>query len=364
MESLQQSAHASFRVRPDDVDRRVDRVVRRLLPRVPLARLYQALREGDIRVNGARVPPATRTRVADLIWVRGTLAASNPAPQPSPLPDEPGDLPTPPPILYRDGAVMVVAKPAGLPVHGRGDSVLARLRRELTPRHAALSFSPAPVHQLDRITSGTLVIAETLGAARQWSEALRTGNTLKLYLAVVAGHVHLPDGGALWTDTLSYDPRRRLTDTDRAGATAGARVWTLAGTGAGTPATLLLVQLLTGRRHQIRAQAALRGHPLVGDRRYGARRGTGAAPPPLLHAAAIRNDLLAPPVPVLAPLPTGARQAIDQRFGSGTARRADSTVAARVRARPQPSPSAPSRAPVALTLPPAACAPRQRRGDN
>lgn len=54
-------------MRADDVDRRVDRVVRRLLPRVPLTRLYQALREGEIRVNGARVAPATRTRAADLI---------------------------------------------------------------------------------------------------------------------------------------------------------------------------------------------------------------------------------------------------------------------------------------------------------
>ena len=81
MNSRPQSYPASFRVRADDVDRRVDRVVRRLLPRVPLSRLYQALREGDIRVNGARVAPATRTRAADLIRVPAALAREGAAPR-------------------------------------------------------------------------------------------------------------------------------------------------------------------------------------------------------------------------------------------------------------------------------------------
>ena len=324
--SLPQSSHASFRVHADDVDRRVDRVVRRLLPRIPLSRLYQALREGDIRVNGSRVVPATRTRPADLIWVHAVLArdASPARPRPAREPRaerEPGAAPR---ILYRAGGSLVVAKPAGLAVHGEADSVMTRLRRELTPRHAALSFAPAPAHQLDRITSGTLVIAESLAAARQWSLALRSGRVLKLYLAVVAGNPRRAPAGATWTDTLRYDRRQQRALAAADGRAARARVWELAGTSAGIPATLLLVQLLTGRRHQIRAQAALRGHPLLGDARYGAADPAGGHP--LLHAAAIRNDLHGHPVPIVAPLPPAARQALDQRFGGGTAQRAAAAV--------------------------------------
>ena len=320
-------------MRPDDVDRRVDRVVRRLLPRVPLARLYQALREGDIRVNGARVAPATRTRAADLIVVRAALAREGAAAQPDRAPaatHRPPPTPLPaPPILYRGGGVMVVAKPAGLAVHGPDDSVMARLQGELAPPQAALSYAPAPAHQLDRLTSGALVIAETLAAARHWALALRRGRVLKLYLAVVAGHVAPALAGVTWTDTLSYDPRRRRARAHPGGRPARARVWVVAEAADGPPATLLLVQPLTGRRHQIRAQAARRGHPLLGDARYGGAPRAGGRP--LLHAAAVRNDLAAGGPAVLAPLAGGARRALERRFGSGAARRAAAAVALRLR---------------------------------
>lgn len=320
-------------MRADDVDRRVDRVVRRLLPRVPLSRLYQALREGEIRVNGTRVAPATRTRAADLIRVPAALAREGAArprrPAGHPPAGHPPARPLPaPPILYRAAGVMAVAKPAGLAVHGEGDSVMTRLQHEWTPHHAALSFAPAPAHRLDRLTSGALVIAETLPAARLWSLALRRGQILKLYLAVVAGNLPPDRSGEIWTDTLSYDRRRRRSRADARGQAARARVWVLTQAAGGIPATLLLVQLLTGRRHQIRAQAARRGHPLLGDSRYGAGGRTGA---PLLHAAALRNDVDGAGVPILAPLPPAARRALDRRFGSGAARRAAAAVARRLR---------------------------------
>ena len=206
---------------------------------------------------------------------------------------------------------------------------MSRLCRDLPLRHAALSFAPAPVHQLDRITSGVLVIAERLQAARQWSLALRSGQVLKLYLAVVAGTVSPHPAGTTWTDRLRYDRRQRRTRADDDGRAARSRVWELARTAADTPASLLLMQLLTGRRHQIRAQAALRGHPLLGDARYGTADPAGGQP--LLHAAAIRNDLPGPAVPIVAPLPPAARLALDRRFGGGTARRAEAAVQTHLR---------------------------------
>ena len=306
-------------------------MVRRLLPRIPLSRLYQALREGDIRVNGSRVAPAARTRPADMIWVHAVLArdASPPRPRPDRNRGTWRETGAAPPILYRGGGVVAVAKPVGLAVHGDGDSVMRRLGRELPLRNAALSFAPAPVHQLDRITSGVLVIAERLEAARQWSQALRSGQVLKLYLAVVAGTASPAAAGTTWTDTLRYDRRQRRTRAEDDGHAARTRVWELARITAGTPATLLLMQLLTGRRHQIRAQAALRGHPLLGDARYGAAGPAGSQP--LLHAAAIRNDLRERAVPIVAPLPPAARLALDRRFGGGTARRAEAAVQTHLR---------------------------------
>ena len=398
---MPQSPRTAFRVLTDDVDRRVDRVVRRLLPRLPLSRLYQALREGDIRVNGARVSPATRTREADLIRVDPALAASGGAARaglrgtptgPSAHRRRPATGGPRPalPVLYRDADTMIVDKPAGLAVHGDDDSVLARLaecgeRGERTlPRRQALSFTPAPVHQLDRITSGALVVALTLAAARSWSAALRSGEVVKLYLAAVAGDVRTPPGGTLWEDRLLYDRRTRRARRDADGAPARARVWTVARADAAprgqSAATLLLVRLHTGRRHQIRAQAAARGHALLGDVRYAAtarrdfvhsdsayrdladgsarqastrpdrarrgsadgfarhgaayhgraRGGPASAPGagwPVLHAAAIGNDAPAHGAAVVAPLPADARRAIERHFGPAAVRRARAAVA-------------------------------------
>ena len=346
MGSVTQSPRTAFRVLTDDVDRRVDRVVRRLLPRLPLSRLYQALREGDIRVNGARVTPATRTRTADLIWVDRALAATGGVARPAP------GRPAAPPlaVLYRDADILVVDKPAGLAVHGEDDSVLARLAEYPLPRRPALSFAPAPVHQLDRVTSGALVVALTLAAARSWSAALRSGMVVKLYLAVVAGDLRTPPGGAPWEDRLLYDRRVRRARSDPAGAIARARVWSVAraagapaagAQAARRPATLLLVRLHTGRRHQIRAQAAGRGHALLGDLRYAAvprgapRRATATgrnAVWPLLHAAAIANGAHAGAI--VAPLPARARQAIERHFGGAAAARAGAAVARQLAARP------------------------------
>ena len=346
MGSVTQSPRTAFRVLTDDVDRRVDRVVRRLLPRLPLARLYQALREGDIRVNGARVTPATRTRTADLIWVDRALAATGGVACPARGRPATGRPAAPPlAVLYRDADILVVDKPAGLAVHGEDDSVLARLAEYPLPRRPALSFAPAPVHQLDRVTSGALVVALTLAAARSWSAALRSGMVVKLYLAVVAGDLRTPPGGALWEDRLLYDRRVRRARSDPAGAIARARVWSVAraagAPAARRPATLLLVRLHTGRRHQIRAQAAGRGHALLGDLRYAAvprgapRRGTAAgrdAVWPLLHAAAIANGAHAGAI--VAPLPARARQAIERHFGGAAAGRAGAAVARQLAARP------------------------------
>lgn len=96
------------------------------------------------------------------------------------------------------------------------------------------------------------------------------------------------------------------------------------------------MRLYTGRRHQIRAQAASRGHALLGDPRYAprsTRRGAALAPqagPPLLHAAAIDSPALARYGPIAAPLPAGARAAIERHFGAAAVQRATAAVTRRM----------------------------------
>jgi 23S rRNA pseudouridine955/2504/2580 synthase len=210
--------------------------------------------------------------------------------------------------MYEDSNLLILNKPPGIAVHGSASSacrasldeqVQAYLAPKLPP---SLSFRPGPLHRLDKPTSGVIAFSVSLEGARLFSALLRDGNIRKEYLAVVDGIV----GGAIgdeevWEDRLVRDPEMRKTMTEGEPGGEGraqralTRIRPLARTGS---RTLIGAEIATGRTHQIRAQAAARGHPLSGDRKYGGkpfpaggRTGPGAF---FLHAGAL-EFLEAPP---------------------------------------------------------------------
>ncbi|HEY6910590.1 MAG TPA: RluA family pseudouridine synthase [Myxococcales bacterium] len=163
-------------------------------------------------------------------------------------------------VLFRDSALAVLDKPAGLAVD---EDVVPLAARELAPPGGRAW--PRVVHRLDRGTSGCLVLALTQAAAQGLARALDQGQWEKAYLAVVRGNP--PDSGALDT-AYGPDPRDRRRFTTRIETPRRARlryevIQRLAG------ACLLRVQLGTGRTHQIRVQLSEAGFPLLGDEVYG-----------------------------------------------------------------------------------------------
>jgi 23S rRNA pseudouridine955/2504/2580 synthase len=171
-------------------------------------------------------------------------------------------------------------------VHGRGslaEAVEAAYRGRVEP---SLSFTPGPLHRLDRNTSGLLVFGKTLVGAREFSRLLREGRIIKIYWAILEGVL---EGEETWEDALVRENRiTRIAGEGEGGAGALCRIRPLAVRGG---RTLGEIRLDTGRTHQIRAQAAGRGHPLAGDSKYGAREGGGY----FLHA----RQLEIPPGPLL-----------------------------------------------------------------
>jgi 23S rRNA pseudouridine1911/1915/1917 synthase len=167
-------------------------------------------------------------------------------------------------VLYRDAALAVIDKPAGLPVEAdSNESVVALLARELAPPGGRAW--PRVVHRLDRDTSGCLAIALTDAAARGFARLFDEGAIDKRYLALVAGAP--PDEASLDTP-YSQDPRDRRRFTTRINSARRARLSyrvreRLRG------AALLEVVLDTGRTHQIRVQLAESGYPVLGDSTYG-----------------------------------------------------------------------------------------------
>ncbi len=173
-------------------------------------------------------------------------------------------------ILYVDNHLLVARKPAGMLVQGdvTGDVSLldhgkAWLKAEFAkPGEVFLGL----VHRLDRPVSGVIVFARTSKAASRLSEQFRTRSVRKVYWAIVEGRM---DGqGELYDRILREGPRARVLP---AGASEGDEARLSWRSLASEPeASWIEVDLHTGRHHQIRAQLAAAGHPILGDLRYGA----------------------------------------------------------------------------------------------
>jgi len=172
-------------------------------------------------------------------------------------------------ILYEDESLIVLDKPAGLlavPLERKAneDSVVDQLVTHLRPKGKR---KPLVVHRIDRDTSGLVVFAKTPAAQRALREQFKRHEVERVYRAVVYGHPQPPDG--VWRDRLVWDQKaliqKETHPRDPYGKDAVCRYKTVE-TFAGS--ALLEIRLETGKRNQIRLQARLRGHTLVGERRY------------------------------------------------------------------------------------------------
>jgi tRNA pseudouridine32 synthase/23S rRNA pseudouridine746 synthase/23S rRNA pseudouridine1911/1915/1917 synthase len=170
--------------------------------------------------------------------------------------------------MYVDDHLFVVNKPAGVLAqadHTGDPDVLTLGKTGLRKAGNDASFLGL-VHRLDRPTSGVMVLARTSDAARHLSRQFRERTVDKTYLAVVEGTL---TGIGRWTDTIAkIDRQPQIVAPDHPEGAHAELTWQALARAEGR--TLLQIQLQTGRPHQIRLQASERGHPVAGDRRYGA----------------------------------------------------------------------------------------------
>jgi 23S rRNA pseudouridine1911/1915/1917 synthase len=256
---MTQVVRVRFTVEPNYAGWRLDRYLQEKIPRLSRERVQHLIEHRLESEGGRRLKPATRV-VAGLAF-----ALLKPV---EPEPDVPLDFG----IVHDDGALLVVDKPAGLPIHP-------------TARYSANTFTSAaklrfperkvdPAHRLDRETSGLLAC----GSAPEWTKKLKRafadGAVAKTYLALAAGrpaaerfvvdaplaltlgsavrvrmHVWAGEGGQ--PSVTEFEVLERRTTAD------------------GAPVTLLACHPRTGRQHQIRAHLHHAGLPLVGDKIYG-----------------------------------------------------------------------------------------------
>jgi 23S rRNA pseudouridine1911/1915/1917 synthase len=212
-------------------------------------------------------------------------------------------------ILFEDEAMIVVNKPAGLlsvPLERKGGaaSVFDLIEAYLRPLGKR---RPLVVHRIDQDTSGLVVFARDARAQSALKAQFKRREPARIYLAVVYGHPQ-PSAGT-WRDRLVWDTRALIQKAthprDPAGTEAISQYQVRERY---RDAALIEVRLVTGRRNQIRLQARLRGHPLVGEKRYthgGAAERTIPFERHALHAwrLAFRHPVTRAPMEFEAPLP-------------------------------------------------------------
>ncbi|MDR0389874.1 MAG: RluA family pseudouridine synthase [Spirochaetaceae bacterium] len=314
-----------LRAAENDDQRRLDRVLRKSLDALPLSAIHRLIRTGKVRINGKKASGEFRVRAGDTITVEettGNSVAQDKAPKGGFYPegggvyqDKSGEKSLS--ILYEDRDLLILNKPRGVPVHGQNSlDTLARayLEAKLAP---SLSFRPGPLHRLDSPTSGILAFSASLRGAREFTRLLREGKLKKYYLAVVQGEVKGPE---TWEDLLVRDKKTRTSAVVRNGETAGKErpkaaltlVQPLLTTG---ERSLLLLEIRTGRTHQIRLQAASRGRPLWGDRKYGGAQNSGGI---FLHALLLvfpgQDNIPGFPAYCFAPPPRSFLEAVEDLF--------------------------------------------------
>lgn len=209
-------------------------------------------------------------------------------------------------ILYRDAVMLVVDKPAGLPVHPdrRGGPTVADWLDEL---RFGLPRRPEVAHRLDRDTSGCLVLGRHARALARLGELFASGQVEKTYWALVAGSPASTEGEIdLPIAPRSRDPHDWRVRVDPRGRPALTRWRVLGGSGEAGQTWLELVPV-TGRTHQLRVHCAASGWPIVGDATYGPGRGTL-----MLHARSVAVPLYPkkPPILVDAPVPDAIATAL------------------------------------------------------
>jgi 23S rRNA pseudouridine955/2504/2580 synthase len=204
-------------------------------------------------------------------------------------------------ILYEGDGILALNKNAGIAVQ---EELTPFVRAYLDGKiERSLSFTPGPLHRLDRGASGIIVFGSSLAGARSFSALMQTGLLKKKYLALLEGRL---TGAQVWRDNLEYNNAARKTRVYGVDAADDKKNAKYAETCIvpleyGDGLTVADVEIATGRTHQIRAQAAAHGFPLYGDRKYGSKN----PPPFFLHACRLDFPSGCPfPPSITAPPPS------------------------------------------------------------
>ena len=257
---------------PNDSGQRLDRFLAKALPALPPGLRAKYVRTKSIRVNGSRAELSQRLSEGDVL----TLYINDEFFLTSHDEDSYTLVTKPPVILYEDGNILLAVKEPGLSVHedesGNPDTLINRIKAYCVRTGswdpaAENSFAPALANRIDRNTGGIVIACKTAEALREMNALIRDRRIDKYYLAAVEGDP--PDEGTLKGYIRKREGENRVDVLSAPSPGARTAVTGFRVLARRNGLALCECRLFTGRTHQIRAQMAYAGYPLLGDGKYG-----------------------------------------------------------------------------------------------
>ncbi len=285
---------------PSDAGKRLDLLLHERLPEYTRSRLQLWIKEGLARIDGRVARSSSTIRAgAQIDFEPGAIPQLNATAEDIPLR-----------ILYEDEDLAAIDKPSGMVVHAGAGNHSGTLVNAILHHFKSLSktggeLRPGIVHRLDRFTSGVLLIAKNDAAHQKLAKQFSDREVEKFYLTLVHGAVR-PDHARI-DKPIARDPVHRARMTTR--VASGRKAWSeYRVLEQNSRFSFLEVRIGTGRTHQIRVHLASLGHPVAGDRLYGAKTKAEAIPEPPRYFLHSHRITFARPsdgrrITVVSPLP-------------------------------------------------------------